>query len=237
LKHEKELSDDEEEFENGDSNTINDEENILINMGTMDDATIPQACSDEWKARREQWCLSSKTSWTDARPLWTRHTGGPLPRIVTGGCACGSCQYQIKYQVPSELQHCYCQLCRRLSGSSFMTWVPVQNSNMKWQTLAAPSPSAGSAPYKTLSPPPLLRTTDHGQRHVCRQCGSVLTIAYDDQPGITWPASGGFDDSTLPLTSAEMSRYLYRVLHICCAWKQAWYELPNDGLPRLDYAS
>ena len=82
----------------------------------------------------------------------------------------------------------------------------------------------------------LVRTTNHGQRHMCSACGACLTIVYDSQPDTIWPAAGSFHDSSLPLTLNAMSDLLYRVIHICCIWKQAWYDLPEDGLPRIKYA-
>ena len=63
-----------------------------------------------------------------------------------------------------------------------------------------------------------------------------MTIVYDEDPGITWPAAGGLDDASLPATREEMSPYLERVCHICCVWKPSWYSIPNDGLERIDYA-
>ena len=78
----------------------------------------------------------------------------------------------------------------------------------------------------------LVRTTRHGQRHECARCGGVLTIVYDEQPELTWPAAGSLDDATLP---ADVGAQVYRVIHICCAWMQPWYALPDDGHPRLKY--
>jgi len=144
----------------------------------------------------------------------------PDPLQVTGSCACGDCSYAIPFEPPMELQHCYCKVCRHLSGSAFQTWVPVYHENFVW----------------TRNEPALVRTTEHGQRHVCTKCGGVLTIVYDSDPDFVWPAAGGFDDSTLPKEESTVSEYLDRVVHICCIWKQPWYELPNDGLKRIDYA-
>jgi hypothetical protein len=64
-----------------------------------------------------------------------------------------------------------------------------------------------------------------------------LTIVYDDDPDYVWPAAGGFDDATLPDEESKVSAYLDRVVHICCFWKQSWYQIPNDGLKRIDYAA
>lgn len=69
---------------------------------------------------------------------------------------------------PTELQHCYCKLCRQLSSAACMTWVPVQSGTLQWEETGGLE---------------LVRTTGHGQRHLCTQCGSVMTILYENQDG------------------------------------------------------
>jgi hypothetical protein len=68
----------------------------------------------------------------------------------------------------------------------------------------------------------------------------VLTIVYDAQPDCVWPAAGAIDDDAYPpaggAEGGELSAALGRVIHICCTDMQGWYELPDDGLPRLKYA-
>lgn len=190
---------------------------VLVNMGGLVDKTIPKQSKDSWSKERTRWQADSHASWATAKPP-QKYKGGSMPPLTTapsGSCACGKCQYQIRH-APYELQHCYCRLCRQLSGAAFQTWIPVENEDIVWN-----------------KPPPLIRTTEHGQRHICTDCGSVLTIVYDDQPEMTWPAAGGLDDATLPMPTGD---YLQRVCHICCTWKQAWYTLPKDGLERIKYA-
>ena len=185
-----------------------------ICMGSLDDATIPKECSTKWQSNRVGWQLHSKPSWPVARPL---HKRNMPPMEVTGSCACGTCTYKVHYESPSEFQHCYCKLCRQLSGAAFQTWVPVHQDDFRWTSVE----------------PELVRTTEHGQRHICGTCAGVLTIVYDEQPDTVWPAAGSMDDSSLPI---DVNAYLGRVFHICCIWKQAWYKLPRDGLKRVDYA-
>lgn len=183
-------------------------------MGSLDDAAIPKEHSKKWQNSRAGWQLDSKPSWPTARPL---NKGSMPPMEVTGSCACGACTYKVNYESPSELQHCYCKLCRQLSGAAFQTWVPVHQDDFIW----------------TSEEPDLVRTTEHGQRHICGNCAGVLTIVYDEQPDTVWPAAGSMDDASLP---KDVNAYLGRVVHICCIWKQDWYELPRDGLKRVDYA-
>ena len=217
---------------------------LLVNMGPVQDHTVPSRLAVNLHRIRNRQHLQSKTS----KPKWPYAvTGGHQPRTsgasnakpltLKGGCRCGSCRFQIQFQTPTtEFQHCYCQLCRQMSGSAFQTWVPIYESNFQWMlepgsrevAIGAPltSTTAGSSSLK------LVRTTNHGRRHMCSKCGSVMTIKYDDQPDYVWPAAGSFDDDDLDDSRLQ----LYRVCHICCKWKQKWYQLPDDGLERIDYA-
>lgn len=195
--------------------------NILVNMGGLVDKAIPVPYRNAWSKIRVPWQQSSQSSWADSKPEFTRRgmVEGTQWTSSTGSCACGKCQYRMGH-VPDQMQHCYCRLCRQLSGSAFQTWIPADNRDFEW---------IGKEPT-------LQRTTEHGQRHVCSTCAAVLTIVYDDQPDITWPAAGGLDDGSLPPTREELDPYMERVCHICCKWKQSWYALPKDGLEKIKYA-
>ena len=68
---------------------------------------------------------------------------------------------------------------------------------------------------------------------MCKRCGTTLTIVYDSQPDCIWPVAGVLDDESLP---ADIPAALCRTIHICCVYMQPWFELPDDGMPRLKYA-
>jgi hypothetical protein len=217
---------------------------ILVNMGSLVDSKIPDKLAFSWRSQRTPWQMSQQASWVHARPEFDEGDHGdegPEPLVMTGGCACGQHRYRINYKPPQELQHCYCRLCRQLSGSPFMTWIPVYNEDIEWMTTnsAESSDSATATTSTTRTPegePPLVRTTEHGQRHICTSCGGALTIVYDEQPEMTWPAAGGLDDTAIPVDVATISRTLCNVMHICCRYRQMWYQLPRDGLPRVQEA-
>mmetsp|Transcript_18547 Transcript_18547/g.33588 ORF Transcript_18547/g.33588 Transcript_18547/m.33588 type:complete len:320 (-) Transcript_18547:757-1716(-) len=197
-----------------------DDEYFYISMGMLDDETLPEQCSTTFQTNRAGQNTALTSSWHNAKPILSRHRILPLTKnVVTGGCSCGTFRYQFNLRFPSELQHCYCRLCRKLSGSAFMTWVPTKKSDFLWVDQIEPA---------------LVRTTGHGCRHICQECGGVLTIIYDSQPELIWPAAGGFDDESIP---SNYSDYLGRVIHICCTWKQDWYAIPEDGMPRVKHAS
>jgi hypothetical protein len=224
--------------------TSSDDAKILVNMGSLVDTTIPDKLAFSWRSQRTPWQTSQQASWLNARPEFDEDDHGdedPEPLAMTGGCACGQHRYRINYQPPQELQHCYCRLCRQLSGGPFMTWIPVYNEDIEWMTTnnAESLDSATATTSTTRTPqgePPLVRTTDHGQRHICTSCGGALTIVYDEQPEMTWPAAGGLDDAAVPVDVATISRTLCNVMHICCRYRQMWYQLPSDGLPRVQEA-
>lgn len=217
---------------------------ILVNMGGLVDSTIPDKLASSWRSQRTPWQSTQQATWTKAQPEFDEDEHGdesPEPLVMTGGCACGQHRYRINYQSPQELQHCYCRLCRQLSGAAFMTWVPVFNEDIEWLTTSTSTSSntesTNAATTKMpAGEPPLVRMTEHGQRHTCSSCGGVLTIVYDEQPEMTWPAAGGLDDATIPIHVATISQTLCNVMHICCRYRQTWYELPRDGLPRVQEA-
>ena len=188
---------------------------MLVNMGPLVDSSLPPNLA---KRPPEQWQSTSKATWVNAVPTSTTDEDAlhQTRRRITGGCACGSSRYEMDCEQPTELQHCYCRLCRQFSGGPFMTWMPVWKDDFRW--ISSP-------------PPPLVRTTPHGQRHFCADCGAALTIVYDDQPDMIWPAAGGLDDESF-LNDLILSR----VIHICCRYRPSWYSIPPDGLPRIPEA-
>jgi hypothetical protein len=225
---------------------------LLLNLAAVRDETIPRKWTKQWRAFRFPWQYNVQAVWTRAQALgdypqdddtneeqYTSRTtttttaataAAAAAVVVTGSCTCQKYKYQIRYptieSATTELQHCYCQLCRRLSGAPFQTWMPVSRPFFTWDT----ANHSGE--------PPIHRYTNHGRRHVCDSCGGVLTILYDsDGEEVIWPAAGGMDDATLPPTKELMSHRLYGVCHISCRYRQSWYALPNDGYPHIKQAS
>ena len=143
-----------------------------------------------------------------------------------------------------------------------MTWIPIRahGQNFRWllqgsMTHTKKTPQRASVPdgFTTTTsnvdaPPqkgsqgeaPLVRYTDIGQRHVCSNCGGVLSIWYDadahnnNNDFSIWLAAGGLDSIRLPF---YVEPYLERVVHICCHYKPEWYTLPDDDMPRVGEAS
>lgn len=177
-------------------------------LGCVEDESLPEALARHWQGAFRSWEAAAAPAWWSARPS---AVSARRAREATGGCACGACAFAAAI-FPGEVQHCYCRLCRRLSGAAAMSWVPASKERFRWTA------SDGLQ---------LVRTTGHGQRHMCATCGGVLTIVYDSQPDCIWPVAGALDDE-----SVEDGEW-YRVVHICCSMMQPWYRLPDDDLPRL----
>jgi len=187
----------------------------LVSLGAVEDESVPKSLGRYWHTGFENWEMQFAVSWWEARPR--PRAGLPRSEAVQGGCACGACKFSAPI-FPGECQHCYCNLCRRLSGAAAMTWIPCTKEDFMWTK------------KESLK---LVRTTRHGQRHICTACGCVMTIVYDSQPDCVWPVAGVLEDKTLP---DDADNKWYRVIHICCSMMQPWYRLPDDGLTRLKYA-
>lgn len=185
--------------------------------GSIVDESVPLGTAFDWQRSTPP----VETVWGSSLPSLDPYgQERPLPLEVTpeGGCVCGACRFEASGLLPGQLQHCYCVLCRQLSGSAFMTWMPCDLDEFQWTK------------SNSLR---VIRTTAHGRRHICRECFSVMTIVYDSEPDVIWPAAGSLDDALLP---NNFSSYNYRSIHICCEWMQPWHLLPDDGLPRLRFA-
>jgi len=234
-----------------------DDNTVLVNMGPIDVKTIPENVAQQWvDTKPNMWSLNMEASWATAVPPETRPQWNfePEPLEVSGGCTCGACKYEFELQQPLELQHCYCSLCRQLSGGPFMTWVPVDGSRQRFRWLregsitktnagtpqrafAPDRPATGSSqPATSEGEAPVVRYTDIGERHVCSKCGGVLSIVYDfdGEFSVIWLAAGGFDSIRFPF---NVEPYLDRTVHICCNYKPEWYTLPDDGMPHIGEAS
>ncbi len=196
-----------------------------------------KAIEKTWEKKAKD-AKKAKTSLTDDNPAEVR-----------GGCYCGACRFKC-VRLPEELQHCYCTLCRKMSGSAFQTWAPCEDSVIKWE--------GPEADPKNLSFLKLAKTSDFGKRHCCTVCGTTMTIVYNEEAGeCTWLSAGSYlDESFFPeicegiegkrergdknakfnwdkdYNPAKAAQYvekkISRVAHICCGSVQPWYEIPKD---------
>eukprot|EP00928_Gymnodinium_smaydae_P037116 TRINITY_DN25816_c1_g1_i1.p1 TRINITY_DN25816_c1_g1~~TRINITY_DN25816_c1_g1_i1.p1 ORF type:complete len:497 (-),score=105.30 TRINITY_DN25816_c1_g1_i1:220-1710(-) len=107
---------------------------------------------------------------------------------LAGGCACGGCRFSARSGglAATQLRHCHCGVCRKMSGAAFMTWVSMRKDAVKW---AAPS-SLRQA----------FQSTHGHKRTFCSRCGAALTFAAESQREVVWVPAGLFDElGALPL--------------------------------------
>lgn len=105
-----------------------------------------------------------------------------------GSCYCQAVKFTIKLPVDDVL-HCHCNMCRRLSGSDYTTWVIVPKSNF----------SIISGKNKLNTYP----VSDHCTQTFCNICGTRITTTdtkYDHVFGIL---RGIINDDIKKTTSAE----------------------------------
>ena len=114
---------------------------------------MPAADATRWKVHFDDLALDERAAWWSARPERGPARRSAAGRTLTGGCACGGCTFECQSGPEFQTQHCYCKLCRQLSGAAAQTWVPVRLEGFTWLR------------QETLE---LVRTTAHGQRHMVR---------------------------------------------------------------------
>lgn len=95
---------------------------------------------------------------------------------LTGGCLCGAVRFETDEQ-PQLIKHCHCDLCRKSSGSAFMTGLFYRADWVRW--------SGEAKSYE--SSPGILRL-------FCGTCGSSLAFRQAAAPEKDCLLLGVFDD-------------------------------------------
>lgn len=127
--------------------------------------------------------------------------------MASGGCHCGA----VRYSVTGEMHHnavCHCNDCRRSSGAVRVPWAAFAKDTL---TVESGSPS-------------VYRSSEHGERHFCGQCGTGL-FYYNEQmlPGIVDIQAVTFDDAAQRAPQA----------HIQVVDSRPW-QASLAALPRFD---
>ena len=132
--------------------------------------------------------------------------------VLRGGCCCGRVQY-TSTSLPSDIQHCHCIMCRRLSGSAFLTFADFPTSSV------------------TLDPSASLQTlylSDVAERGYCSACGTPITMKYACEPEKMSIAAGTIDEESVERGLGQATA------HIFLSQKAGWYTVGEDGLKRWD---
>lgn len=95
---------------------------------------------------------------------------------LTGGCLCGAVRFETHEQ-PQLIRHCHCDMCRKSSGSAFMTGLFYRADAVKW---------TGEAKSYESSPGIL--------RYFCVTCGGSLAFRQAEAPEKDCLLLGTLDD-------------------------------------------
>ena len=126
-----------------------------------------------------------------------------------GGCLCGAMRYRAEAGPTGTATHCFCRMCRKANGGTFVTWV-----EHAWESFVF-----------TKGEPVRFRSSDLAERAFCGTCGCQLTFQAVGDPGgmpaIIWIALGSLDQPG----------EIVPTHHIFTDDRPSWLHLQDD-LPR-----
>ena len=130
---------------------------------------------------------------------------------VSSACLCGAVRFQVE---PPTLfcVHCHCSMCRRNHGAAFVTWFGVPRERLRIE--------AGADALRQH------RSSAHGRRSFCGECGSSLFCESSERPGHV--------DVVLASLTGPLDRS--PAAHVYFDSRAAWTDV-RDDLPRLGGAS
>lgn len=126
--------------------------------------------------------------------------------MITGGCRCGACRYELSLEMLPPVYACHCHICQRASGSAF--------------SLQALVPEAKLA---VTGPIVVHEITTEDRTSIQRFCGTCHSRIYNTntrRAGIAVVWGGTLDRSGELICRA----------HIFTNYKQHWIDLP-DSVP------
>jgi hypothetical protein len=126
---------------------------------------------------------------------------------LAGQCHCGAIRYEIEGE---NLTHglCHCRDCRRHSGAPMVSWAMFPADAVK----------------TVRGQPKIYKSSEHGRRHFCGECGTGLFYTNDTVlPGIIDVQTATLDDPDAIAPAA----------HIQVAERIKWMERAHE-LPVFD---
>ena len=130
---------------------------------------------------------------------------GDEQRTWTGGCGCGGIRYEITGQ-PGPISFCHCGQCRRQHShvGAYTTFPRERLQLVKDETLT------------------WYQSSENARRGFCSRCGS----------GVFWDPIGG---ARIDVTAGSLDQPtgLHADKHIWVDFKADYYEIGDDGLPRI----
>lgn len=122
---------------------------------------------------------------------------------LEGGCLCGAVRYQCQGK-PDWVGHCHCWMCKKHSGSAFLTFVLFMGRNrVNWLK---------AFPGKYI-------TEDGVERGFCSECGSTISFSRPDREEVSVLAG-----------SLDNPNEVEPMHHIFTEQKCTWVNI-NDNLP------
>ena len=121
-----------------------------------------------------------------------------------GGCFCGAIRYRADGE-PTQVNHCHCRMCQRLSGAPVVTWATFK---------------AGQVQFLT-GGPKWLESSDKASRAFCANCGTQLV----------WRSNRHADEVDLTAASLDDPNSVKPDLHIWTESQLDWMGM-SDRLPR-----
>jgi hypothetical protein len=94
--------------------------------------------------------------------------------VHTGGCQCGAVRFRVEGAL-GDASVCHCRMCQKASGNFYLPLVSVRDAALNW----------------TRGEPERFRSSNHGYRGFCADCGTPLTYEAPDGVALTIAA---FDD-------------------------------------------
>jgi hypothetical protein len=132
---------------------------------------------------------------------------GEPNRSVSGACLCGAVRFEV--QLPTLFcAHCHCTLCQRSHGAGFVTWLGVRPAQL--EMLQGDDRLVRH------------RSSEHGSRSFCGECGSSLFCDNTEHP----------DQVDIVLANLQGPIDRDPQMHIYYSDRADWLEV-NDSLPKL----
>ena len=126
---------------------------------------------------------------------------------ITGGCHCGAIRYEAEGDAITHAL-CHCTDCRRSAGAPMVGWTMFRLDSVK----------------VTKGTPKGYRSSQHGRRHFCPDCGTGLFYTNGEVlPGIIDIQSATYDDpDAIPVR-----------MHVQVAERIGWMERAHE-LPMFE---
>lgn len=132
--------------------------------------------------------------------------------MISGSCLCGGVKFEVDLlSGPFEL--CYCNHCRKTTGSAFAPMIGVKSSDFRWVS--------GEDLVKTYEAP-VTKSPPAYCSHFCSECGSPTPPTHVHGDRLEIPA-GLLDDD--PVIRPDH--------HIYVEYIPGWFTI-RDALPQLD---